>query len=85
MAMIKVSVTLDEDRVREARERVGPRGLSAYLDEALRRQLGYDRLGDFLAEAEAEVGPIPEEALERARREWDEAERSWRDLGRKSA
>lgn len=75
MAMVKVSVTLDEECVREARERVGPRGLSAYVDEALRRQLGYDRLGDFLDEAEAERGPIPPEVMEEVRREWAEAER----------
>jgi hypothetical protein len=81
----KVSLTLDEGRLREARERVGPRGLSAYVDEALRRQLAHDRMGDFLAEAEAEVGPIPDEAMERARHEWDEAEREWRARMRKSA
>lgn len=70
MTTSKVSLTLDEDLVSEARTRVGHRGLSSYLNTALRRQLQHDRLGVLLAEMDAEAGPIPAEVLEEVRREW---------------
>ena len=54
--MTKVSLTLDSDVVREARERVGPRELSAYVNAALRQRLQHDRLAEFLAEADEEAG-----------------------------
>jgi len=39
MAMSKVSLSIEEDVLAEARERAGRRELSAYVSEALRRQL----------------------------------------------
>jgi Arc/MetJ family transcription regulator len=71
----KVSLSLDADVLAEARERVGRRELSAYVNEALRRKLAHDRLGELLARMEAEHGPIPEELIE-------EAEQLWRPAGR---
>lgn len=70
MTTAKVSLTLDEDLVSEARSRVGHRGLSSYLNTALRRQLQHDRLGVLLTELEAEAGRVPPEVLEEVRREW---------------
>jgi hypothetical protein len=61
MKTTKVSTTLSEDRVAQAKARVGERGFSRYLDEALRRQLQFDRLADLEAELTAEFGPIPAE------------------------
>lgn len=67
MAMTKVSVTLDEEIVVEARQRAGgPRRLSMYVNDALRLQLQRERIDEFLAEAEREHGPVPEEALAEA-------------------
>lgn len=54
----------------EARARAGRRELSSHVNEALRRQLQRDRLGELLAEMEAESGPIPDEVMEEARRLW---------------
>ncbi|WP_081437904.1 hypothetical protein [Pseudofrankia asymbiotica] len=68
MPVTKVSLTLDSDLVREARERVGPRELSAYVNAALRQRLQHDRLTEFLTTADAEAGPVPEEDIEEARR-----------------
>lgn len=51
----KVSLTLDEDLLAEAREMVGPRGLSSYVNRALRRQLQHDRP----AKAEAAPDRVP--------------------------
>jgi hypothetical protein len=71
MATEKVSLTLNEQTLREARKQVGRRGLSKYVDEALRIRLQHDRLRALLAEMEAERGPIPHEVMEEVRREWD--------------
>ncbi|MGH8907218.1 MAG: CopG family transcriptional regulator [Egibacteraceae bacterium] len=70
MATEKVSLTLDEKVLAAAREQVGERRLSAYVNDAVERQLQRDRLREFLDEAEAEAGPIPDEIMEQVRREW---------------
>jgi Arc/MetJ family transcription regulator len=70
MAVSKVSLSIDEDVLVEARERAGRRELSAYVTDALRRQLQHDRLGKLLAEMAAESGPIPDDVMEEARRLW---------------
>lgn len=70
VAVSKVSVSLDESVLAEARERVGGRGLSSYVNAAVRRQLQHDRVGEFLARMDAESGPVPNELLEEARRTW---------------
>jgi hypothetical protein len=70
VAVEKVSLSIEGDVLAEARDRAGRRELSSYVSDALRRQLQRDRLLEFLAQAEAEAGPIPEEALEEARAQW---------------
>ena len=72
MSVSKVSLSIDEDLLAEARARVGRRELSSYVNEALRRQLQRDRLTGLLDEMEAESGPIPDEVMEEARRLWRE-------------
>ncbi|HVR97786.1 MAG TPA: hypothetical protein VMW27_14305 [Thermoanaerobaculia bacterium] len=66
----KVSLTLEEELLTEAREVVGARGLSGYVNSALRHQLQHDRLAGLLAELEQEEGPIRPEILEEVRRAW---------------
>ena len=58
MSTTKVSTTLTEELVLEAKSRVGERGFSRYLDAALARQLQMDRLGDLERELGQEFGPI---------------------------
>jgi len=70
VAVGKVSLSIDEDLLAEARARAGRRELSSYVNEALRRQLQRDRLTELLAEMEAESGPIPDDVMEEARRLW---------------
>ena len=70
MATEKVSLTLEEELVMEAREAVGVRGLSGYVNRALRHQLQRDRLAGLLAELEEETGPIEPELMEEVRRAW---------------
>lgn len=66
----KVSLTLEEELLAEAREVVGSRGLSSYVNRALRQQLQHDRLAGLLAELEQEKGPIEPQVIEEVRRAW---------------
>lgn len=70
MAVSKVSLSIDEDVLAEARQRAGRRELSAYVSEALRRQLQHDRLAELLAKMTAESGTIPKDVMEEARQLW---------------
>jgi len=70
MSVAKVSLSLDEHVLEEARGRAGKRGLSSYISAALRRQLQHDRLRDLLQDMESEAGPIPEELLDDSRGLW---------------
>lgn len=73
MAVAKVSLSIDEDVLSEARERAGRRELSSYVNDALRRQLQRDRLVVLLAEMDAESGPIPDDVMDEARKPWRDA------------
>jgi Arc/MetJ family transcription regulator len=66
----KVSLTLEEELLAEAREVVGARRLSSYVNRALRHQLQHDRLAGLLAELEQEKGPIEPLVIEEVRRAW---------------
>lgn len=66
----KVSLSLEEELLSEARQAVGARGLSGYVNRALRHQLQHDRLTGLLAELEHEHGPIDSRILEEVRKEW---------------
>lgn len=70
MAVSKVSLSLDETVLAEARERAGRRELSSYVNDAVRRQLQHDRLGVLLAEMDVESGPVSDELMEKARKTW---------------
>jgi hypothetical protein len=70
MATEKVSLSLEEELVVEAREVVGARGLSGYVNRALRHQLQRDRLAGLLADPEQEQGPIEPQVIEEIRRAW---------------
>jgi len=75
MATEKVSLSLNEDLVAEAREIVGARGLSGYVNLALSHQLQHDRLSGLLAEFVQEHGPIDPQMMEEVRQEWLEPEK----------
>ncbi len=56
----KHSVTMPAETSEGVRSRVGARGFSAYVAEAVARQLERDALDDILAEMEAGHGPVDE-------------------------
>ena len=70
MAVTKVSMSLDAEILAQTRERVGGRGVSGYVNEALRRQLRRDALTDLLAEMQATNGPVDDRLIEEVRRLW---------------
>lgn len=70
MATEKVSLTLEEELIAAARKAVGSRGLSGYVNRALRHQLQSDRLDSLLDELEREHGPIDRLVREEVQREW---------------
>jgi hypothetical protein len=63
-------VTIPTDLAAELRSRAGRGNVSAYVTQALVRQLHHDRLGDLLAELAEVHGPVTDEELAQARAEW---------------
>jgi Arc/MetJ family transcription regulator len=62
MGMTKLSVTVEDDLVDEVRQRSGGRGISAFVNQAVRHELQLARLGELLSDLENELGP-PNEAM----------------------
>lgn len=74
MGTAKLSVSVDEALVSEVRNRVGERGVSAFVTRAVRHELERERLSDFLAELEAELGPPDEEMVAEAAAAFEKVE-----------
>ena len=62
MTTDKFSATVDAELLAELRERVGPRGLSAFVGRALRHELDRVSLRELLDKLAIEIGP-PDEAM----------------------
>jgi hypothetical protein len=58
-----ISVTLTAGTLQAIRERVGRRGVSAYLEQAAHRQIERDNLDELIAEFDKEHGPADPEAV----------------------
>jgi hypothetical protein len=69
-AFRKVSVTIPDAVVEEARARAGRGGLSAYVASAVEAQLAADRLRDLLTHLDSVYGPVPEEMIAQAEAAW---------------
>jgi Arc/MetJ-type ribon-helix-helix transcriptional regulator len=70
----KVSVSMPEELTDAVRARTGAGGFSRYVTDAVQEQVRQDLLDDLAAEFEAEYGPIDEELVEKAMREWPDYE-----------
>ncbi|MFF1306465.1 hypothetical protein [Streptomyces sp. NPDC058307] len=68
----RVSPSLPEGTAEAIRQRVGKREFSAFLTEAVKRELRGRLLDEYLADYEHRKGPISEQEQERARRVFDE-------------
>ncbi|MET9735312.1 hypothetical protein ABZZ79_33185 [Streptomyces sp. NPDC006458] len=62
-----VSVSLHEGTIAALKARTGRRGLSAYVEALIQRQLERDRLRELIEDAEAEHGPVDQAAVEAKR------------------
>ena len=62
------TVSMPQDVLAEVDSRVGARGFSPYVAEAVRRQLRHDKLSEFLEQAEQAGGPITEAERSAARK-----------------
>ncbi|MBI4706171.1 MAG: hypothetical protein HY744_34175 [Deltaproteobacteria bacterium] len=69
-AVAKLSVSVPADLARSVRRRVGARGLSRFAACAMRHELDRAQLGDYLAELDDRLGPVPQALLEEARAVW---------------
>lgn len=76
---VKVSVQMPEELVSAVRTLVGASGLSEYITEAVERKHRHDLLGELIEEFEIERGPVGEELLIQAAREWPDYEDDQRD------
>ena len=66
--MVNISATVPRRILEQVRERVGRRGLSAFISGSLERELKRIYLQEFIDEAIKVHGPLDEEEVERFRR-----------------
>jgi hypothetical protein len=66
----KVSVSMPEELSLAIRERTGPGGFSRYISDAAEKRLRGELLGEYLDELDRIHGPVPQELLEWAGRQW---------------
>lgn len=69
-SVAKLSVSVPSELADAVRRRVGGRGLSGFVAQALAHELEREQLGTFLSELEQDSGPVPKRALAAARRAW---------------
>lgn len=60
MAVRKWSVSIDDELAGRVEEHVGGRGLSSFVARAVEHELERDSLAEYLAELDAEFGPVPD-------------------------
>ncbi len=66
----KVSVSLPAPLVERIKHRVGSRGVSRYVAEALEHEERRQALRDWLAGQDQEYGVIPDDVMQEVRRQW---------------
>ncbi|MFE7116957.1 hypothetical protein ACFU99_16235 [Streptomyces sp. NPDC057654] len=62
-----VSVSLHEGTIAALKAHTGKRGMSAYVESLIQRQLERDRLRELIDDAEAAHGPVDQAAVESKR------------------
>ena len=68
----RVSLSLPEGTAEAIRARVGKREFSAFIAEAVERELRGQLLDEYLADYGSRKGPVSEPARQRARQVFDE-------------
>lgn len=62
-----MSVSLHEGTIAALKQRTGRRGMSAYVEGLIQRELERERLRELIAAAEAEHGPVDQRAVDAKR------------------
>lgn len=66
----KVSVSLPAPLVERIKKKVGSRGVSRYVAQALEAEERRQALRDWLGEQDREHGPVPDDVMREVRRQW---------------
>jgi hypothetical protein len=66
----KVSVSMPAELVDQVRARTGAGGFSRYVAESVEKRVRDDLLGELLDELTATYGPLEEDQVRQAMREW---------------
>jgi post-segregation antitoxin (ccd killing protein) len=69
-SVAKLSVSVPSELAKAVRRRVGGRGLSGFVAQALAHELEREQLGSFLEEMDDELGAVSKAALASARKAW---------------
>jgi post-segregation antitoxin (ccd killing protein) len=69
-SVAKLSVSVPSELAKAVRRRVGGRGLSGFVAQALAHELERDQLGSFLDELNDEHGAVSKTSLAAARKAW---------------
>lgn len=73
MAKQRVTVTLEGDALDLVKEIAGPRGVSAFVDDAVFSRLQQLSIRALLDEMDEECGPVPEEIMDEVRKKFEAA------------
>ena len=66
----KISITLPSALVERIKARVGARGVSRYVAQALEAEERREALRSWLSSQDAEHGPVPSDVMDEVRRQW---------------
>ncbi len=66
----KVSVSLPAPLVDRIKQKVGSRGLSRYVAQALEHEEHREAVRGWLAEQDRQHGPVPDDLMQEVRRQW---------------
>jgi Arc/MetJ-type ribon-helix-helix transcriptional regulator len=66
----KVSVSLPAPLVERIKEKVGSRGVSRYVAEALEHEERRQALRAWLIDGDRLHGPVPDDVMQEVRRQW---------------
>jgi len=66
----KVSVSLPAPLVERIKQKVGSRGVSRYVAQALEHEERRQALRDWLADQDRTHGPVPDDVMREVRRQW---------------
>ena len=72
----KLSVSLPAPLVERIKEKVGTRGVSRYVAQALEHEERREALREWLADQDRTHGPVPDEVMQEVRRQWLDADRA---------